>query len=286
MRRDRRRNVLAAARIAGWSAGWDTSSTHPTRRKSARRMNVCERTVSRHWRYLEARGYLVCTEPGTPVSRRPAGALARTWTLALPGNVTPSLFCSHRPAPTRVRACAKTDQTHEDRLPAGSFPASRPAQLPTAWPLGLTPQRKQQRRAAAAALQRECWPLRRIPVAALASLLRPVFAAGWIPADVLYALDRFPSGRPHLHSEAIRYPRRWLAHRLALWDGYPPRSAELAELAEAARAARARAPGRRAGSAPPPEWYRTRQAMASRAVQQRAVTPVEGQNRHNPDSGV
>jgi hypothetical protein len=267
MRRDRRRNVLAAARIAGWSAGWDTSSTHPTRRKTAEHMNVCGRTVTRHWRYLEGRGFLICTEPGTPVSRHPAGALARTWTLALPGNVTPSLSCSRRSAPTRP--CARDDdQTHEDRLPAGSFPASRPAQLPAAWPLGLTPQRRPQRQAAAAALQRECWPLRRIPVAALASLLRGVFDADrpWIPADVLYALDHFPSGRPHLHGEAIRYPRAWLAYRLALWDGHPPHSAELAERAEAARAARARAPGRQPGSAPPPEWHRAREAMRSRRV--------------------
>ena len=92
----------------------------------------------------------------------------------------------------------------------------------------------------AAALQRECWPLRRISVAALASLLRPLSMAGWIPADVLYAVDHFPSGRPHLHGEAIRYPRAWRAHRPALWDGHPLHSAERAE---AARAARARALG-------------------------------------------
>jgi len=52
-----------------------------------------------------------------------------------------------------------------------------------------------------------------------------VFDAGrpWIPADVLYALDHFPPGRLHLHGEAIRYPRAWLAYRLALWDGRPAR---------------------------------------------------------------
>jgi hypothetical protein len=63
--------------------------------------------------------------------------------------------------------------------------------------------------------------LRRIPVPALASLLRAVFGLGWTLADVLYAFGHFPSGRPHLHSEAIRYPRAWLTYRLALW-GWPP----------------------------------------------------------------
>src|SRR5262249_29258382 len=50
-------------------------------------------------------------------------------------------------------------------------------------------------------------------------LARPYFAAGYTPADVLYALDHDPSGRPYGYSAAVRHPAGWAAARLGRWLG-------------------------------------------------------------------
>src|ERR1019366_7752649 len=86
MRADRRRNVLAAARILGWTSRDGT--TRPTRSRTAARMGVTERTVSKLWRELERLGYLACVEQGTTAQYRPSwareeGNLARCWRLVL-----------------------------------------------------------------------------------------------------------------------------------------------------------------------------------------------------------
>src|ERR1039457_7463774 len=60
MRADRRRNVLSAARILGWTARDGTA--RPTRSRTAARMAVSTRTVSKLWRVLEQLGYLACVE--------------------------------------------------------------------------------------------------------------------------------------------------------------------------------------------------------------------------------
>ena len=96
MRADRRRNVLAAARILGWTSRDGT--TRPTRSRTAARMGVSTRTVSKLWRVLEQLGYLACTEAGTTAQYRPSwardeGNLARTWLLALPES-SPCPECS------------------------------------------------------------------------------------------------------------------------------------------------------------------------------------------------
>jgi hypothetical protein len=100
MRADRRRNVLAAARILGWTSRDGT--TRPTRPRTAARMGVTERTVTRVWGELSRLGYLHCTEPGTTAAYRSGwhrheGNLARTYTLVLPRtkeNVAPPVRAS------------------------------------------------------------------------------------------------------------------------------------------------------------------------------------------------
>ena len=87
MRADRRRNVLAAARILGWTSRDGT--TRPTRSRTAARMGTSERTVSKCWRWLEEHHYLQVTENGTSARYRACWHgeehnLARTWVLTLP----------------------------------------------------------------------------------------------------------------------------------------------------------------------------------------------------------
>jgi len=225
MRADRRRNLLHAARIAGWCADWDTLSTRPTRARTAQRTGSCQRTVSRHWRWLEQHGYLHCTGPGTTAAFRPPwrkGNLARTWTLTIPGpagsgdagNVTLTGVLEVQDSPSRAR---------EDH----------PA--PSRWPLGQSPHHRRDQLAACQALRRETLTLRRVSARMLRHLLRAFFATGYTPADILRSLDIRPDGTPHRHTDDIRCPAGWIRHRLTPWAGHPPHSAQLAHQAQVLR---------------------------------------------------
>ena len=260
MRADRRRNVLAAARILGWTSRDGT--TRPTRSRTAARMGTTERTVTRAWRDLERLGYLHCTEAGTTAAYRPGwhrheGNLARSWRLVLPRtkeNVTPPVV-DLEITPTRPR---------ETEISTGQPP----------WPLERQAHRRDEIRKAAESLRREHLVLRRISAPALASILRPWFTANsksksdreftgsWTPADVLWAIEHLPSGHLHRCGASVRHPRAWLAYRLAFWAGHPPHSAELAARAERHRARRV--PRRNPGTAPPAEWHEARAEIERR----------------------
>jgi hypothetical protein len=113
MRSDRRRNLLTVARVLGWAATGTT--TRPTRARTALRAGISERSVSKHWRWLEEAGWIHCTEQGTTADYRPSwardeGNLARTFTLTLP-ETSPRSLISER----KVRA-----------TPAAAFPQGNP----------------------------------------------------------------------------------------------------------------------------------------------------------------
>ena len=113
MRADRRRNVLAAARILGWTSR--DGATRPTRSRTAARMGVSTRTVSKLWRVLEQLGYLSCVEQGTSAQYRPSwareeGNLARCWRLVLPESSSRpgTSLVEVRKAPVTVRPQVKS----------------------------------------------------------------------------------------------------------------------------------------------------------------------------------
>jgi hypothetical protein len=258
LRSDAYANMLAVARAVGWSADWETLRSRPTIAHIMQVTNLSRRSCQRWTRWLELRGFLQVIEPGVTPRFRPGitpgdgNNLAREWLLVQPadpcGNLSgaPSLaldFQEDLPAPTRTR---------EDDFSTG----------PPPWPPGQRPHRRDEIRSAAESLRREHLVLRRISAPALASIARPWFVAGYSVADLLWALEHLPSGHLHRFGASVRFPRAWVAYRLAFWAGHPPHSAELAARAERHRARRV--PRRKTGTAPPPAWHQARAEMERR----------------------
>jgi hypothetical protein len=78
-----------------------------------------------------------------------------------------------------------------------------------------------------------------------AAITAPFGDAGWTAADILYAVDHYPGGRPHRATGSVRVPAALLRWRLSHWtysDGtpIPSRSQDRAERARAAREHRRR----------------------------------------------
>ena len=249
MRADRRRNVLAAARILGWTASGIT--TRPTRAKSAARMGVTERTVSKIWRVLEQLGWIACTEAGTTAQYRPSwhradGNLARTWVLTLPDKNGPRSGDQGRKVPHRIIGSGPALTSH--RTPENS---PRPGSLVEvrSTPATRNPQPKKLTDQGG---RRES-----------ARFLR----AGWLPRDVSYAAEHTPDGIPWAMDDPVRHPRAHFCWRLSRWLGpdgtpLPSRSqrqaaARVAVLTEVER----RRAERKTGTAPPQAWHEARAAM-------------------------
>lgn len=76
--------------------------------------------------------------------------------------------------------------------------------------------------------------LRQLSAEHLRHLYRVFWIAGWLPQDVLHALDHGSDGRQHRYSAEVRSPAGRVRWRLALWLGpdgtpLPSRSQQLAE---------------------------------------------------------
>jgi hypothetical protein len=222
MRADRRRNVLAAARILGWTASGIT--TRPTRAKSAARMGVTERTVSKIWRVLEDLGWITCTENGTSAQYRSSwhrdeGNLARTWLLTLPES---------SPCP----GCSEVD--------GRSTPATRNPQPKKLTNEGL--------RRESARFLRAGWLPRDV-----------AYAAEHTPGGVPWAMDD-PVRHPRAH---LRWRlSRWLGPDGIPLPSRSQRqaAARVAVLAEVER----RRAERKPGTAPPLAWHEARAEMERR----------------------
>lgn len=245
LRADARRNVLAIARVIGWSADPRTGRSRPTLARIMAASGLSRRTVQNWTRWLERRGLLDVLEVGTTPDYRPAllalgtGNLAREWRLtvhAVHGTCTPPVdldLVVEGPSQARVRETPEmARRSAPDSIPPPSHPPAQVAQ----WPSGQTLQRRRERLAAAEALRRDLPVLRRMSARAVRSAIRSYFGAGWTVADVKHALDHRPDGSPHTLTTAVHSPASWLAWRLGLWrsaDGavLPPHSAGLAERA-------------------------------------------------------
>lgn len=174
----------------------------------------------RLWRVLEGAGFLGVAEPGRTADYLPLvdgerGNLARCYVLCTPVNVSPPV--PHVVGFDPLRAGAR-EQTDSDAS-GGSLPQPSAVQgANSSWPLDAKPRQGRERLAACEALRRTSVILRRISAPMLRHLLRAHFAAGWSPADVLWALDHLPSGHRHLNTDDVRIPGRWLTWRLAPWS--------------------------------------------------------------------
>jgi hypothetical protein len=253
MRRDRRRNVLAAARILGWTSRDGT--TRPTRSRAAARMGVTERTVSKLWRVLEELGYLSCVEQGTTAQYRPSwareeGNLARCWRLVLPEKNGPRSGDQGRKVPHRIIGPGPALASH--RTPENSPRREVKTSCCKEDPSAGFPQPK---KLTGEGGRRES-----------ARFLR----AGWLPRDVSYAAEHTPDGIPWAMDDPVRHPRAHFRWRLSRWLGpdgtpLPSRSqrqaaARVAVLAEVER----RRAERKAGTVPPLAWHLARAAMSAR----------------------
>ena len=234
---------------------------------------LSRRCVQNWLRWLEDRGLVDVLEPGTTPQFRPGAwaaegrNLAREWQLTDPSvdlSCTPPSEGFNEGSPTRTRAKSEPESAASGG--SASRPSPWPAQ-PPAWPLEQKPHRRAERLEAARTLRQVSPVLRRLSAPRLASELRPWFAAGYSPADVLYAVDYRPDGSANLNTDAVRVPVRWLTYRLGMWLGpdgsrQRPRSAVLEQVAaevrarvdadhrdrETARAARAARPDRHAAA--------------------------------------
>jgi hypothetical protein len=246
LRADARRNLLAVARVIGWSADKHTGRSRPTLARIMAATRLSRRCVQMWCRWLEAHGLLAVLEQGATPQYRPAlyalgkGPQAREWRLsASPGDgtCTPPLVLDLDGSPTRARA---RDTGMDGRSAADSPAAPSPPRV-AHFPLNQNPQRRSEALAAAEQLRRDLPVLRRMSVRAVRSAVREFFRAGWTVAEIERAWDVRPDGSRHIRTDAIRTPNRWVAWRLGLWrsaDGtpLPPHSAELAAQADRHRA--------------------------------------------------
>jgi hypothetical protein len=251
LRADARRNVLAIARVIGWSADPRTGRSRPTLARIMAATGLCRRTVQNWTRWLERRGLLDVLEPGTTPDYRPAllalgtGNLAREWRLTIPAvqrTCTPPVDLDLERTSSAGGRARETPETARRCAPDSTPPPSPVVPQAIPWPPDQNPQRRRDRLAAAETLRRDLPVLRRMSAVAVRSALRPHFAAGWTPADVRHALDHLPDGSPHIRTTEVHSPASWLAYRLSLWrspDGavLKPHSAELAARAASHQAA-------------------------------------------------
>jgi hypothetical protein len=283
LRADAARNAAHLAELIAAHADGRTLRARPTMGRLVDLSGLSRRTCQTWCRFLERAGFLAVLEHGVTPRFAPDrlsgedGNLAREWALTLPGR---ALSCAPSLPPTASKPFAgareaepggSDGQGQGDRRSAPGSPAIGPPHRPgqaREWPLGTTPQRRADRLTAVQALQRGHMVLARLSSRRLRSIARPWFAAGWTPADLLYALDWAPDGQPHRFAGRVRDPAGWLGHRLGFWldssgQPGPPRSAGLAASAAVHRAELGRAAtGRAAARATRSADYAARAAEA------------------------
>lgn len=243
MRSDRRRNLIRVVELIGKSWHPLTRVSTPGHDVIAAALGVSRKTVERLIADLierriihrSGRGEKRIMPDGTTVFLRAEYVLLRAQVLV--SRVVCARceigFRPSNPEAVLCRACAIVVERKKARAQAG------------AWNLSRVPRSKRERHQAAAAMQEHTsasgW-LAGASAAAVASVCRPFWVAGWTPGDVLHAIEWRPDG-------AWTYDSRpndvagWLRHRLTYWvgsDGRPRASRSQRERAERERAAAAR----------------------------------------------
>jgi hypothetical protein len=214
LRADFRANVCEVWRILVRHASWSDRTTRPTRARVCEQAAVSESTWKRARRWLESAGYLGTVTPGTTALMHGAAAVAdldarndaAVYVLATPKRPAappPASRSAITGPPTRSRRDLVPVPAREARSRAQEQhrPASRPGSL------------------SAVARQLRIGPGKGITEGWGAWLARPFEAAAWSGADMRYAIDHQPDGRPHRHRLAgVHSPVGWLRWRLGLWQ--------------------------------------------------------------------
>jgi hypothetical protein len=304
-RADRRRHWEAMFRGLAAYMDWDTRTTRPTWARLAAMASsglepLHRSTVARCLRWLADRGYLGVVESGSTPDFRPGilrrendGNLAAVYVLTTHGrnelkrtdvaptaktvqneNATPSVSRRDLEGPrTRAREGAEIKiKGGEDPAPPGLPLLPRGGRAPAA---ADRPEKRSDGEGLARSLQDLAAVFRGLSPAHVAHLARAQLAAGWTPADVVYALDHQPGGRPWGFTATIRHPAGWARARLAAWlepDGTARASASQVRAAAAARN-RAEAAARRDQAA---ELAATRVDPAGPAAKARAMLAARG----------
>ena len=243
MRADRRRNLIRVVELIGKSWHPLTRVSTPGHDVIAAALGVSRKTVERliadlidrRIIYRSGGGRRKVLPDGSTLFLRAEYMMLRAQVLAA-RVVCARCEIGFRPSsPDDVlcRACVVVVERKKARAEAG------------AWNLSQVPRSKRERHQAAAAMQEHTsasgW-LAGASAAAVASVCRRFWAAGWTPGDVLHAIEWRPDG-------AWTYDSRpndvagWLRHRLTYWvgsDGRPRASRSQRERAARERAAAAR----------------------------------------------
>jgi hypothetical protein len=238
-RADATRNITHLAELVAAYSDGRTMRSRPGMALLQELSGLGRATCQRWLRWLERSGALLVVEGGTTPQfapdrlRRGDPNLAREWHLILPSLLSEAPPPPEAYAPSRAHAnCAPATgegQVMEDRrsAPGSALTPPRWPAPASDWQLGKTPQRRREALTAVQALQRHHMVLRRLSARRLRSIVRPWFRSGWLPCDVLWALDRTPDGPAHWHADRVRDPASWLEHRLGFWldsGGQPVRS--------------------------------------------------------------
>ncbi|MGH3236855.1 MAG: hypothetical protein ACRDOH_27090, partial [Streptosporangiaceae bacterium] len=237
---------------------------HDERGRRRGGIGISESTFKRCRRWWQARGYVAIVRPGwTPALRamalvspedrnerqvlvlclpreKPAGPAPKS-ARALTGPLSSSRREPDKaPRAREARPKIKPGKPGADRASRGLPVLPRRGEAP----LAAVPENRSEALAAARAMQERIGALRRLSAEHLRHLARPFHAAGWLPRDVLRAIDYEPGGRQHGYSAGIRSPAGWVRARLAAWLGpdgapLPSHRQQLAAAAERHRARQA-----------------------------------------------
>ena len=277
-RTDKQRHWTAIIRGLAAYMDWSTRCTRPTwdllaqwgaahgrpRRGRGIVRRLHKSTVARCLRWLAARGYLGVVESGSTPDFRPMalrtaadGNLAAVYVLTTHGRntmnragvprvdagqsgiATPSVSRRVIEGPrTHAREPGGTKIKGDDDRPPGGLPLLPRDGAPPA--AAGRPEKRIEGERAARLVQDLAAVLGGLSPAHVAHLARPQLAAGWTPADVVYALDHQPGGRPYGFTATVRHPAAWARARLAAWldpGGVPLASASQVRAAAAAATA-------------------------------------------------
>lgn len=256
LRADRLARTRAIWRALVLRAEWHTMTYCGTWDVLAAEAGVSRSTVARAVRWLRGAGLLGVVHTGASVAAIGGDTnRAPTYVLCVPA------VCDVSPArgpvdeidtPPRsgrsVRIQNARGNVDQDPAPLRGLDNPAPTtRRPPETIMSVQPVTRRARLDAADALRWHSLALRGMSARMLRHVLRDVFAAGWSPRDVLYALDHRPDGRPWTYTTSPRVAAAWARHRLAAWrdpagDVLPSRSQRArveADRVWAARAARA-----------------------------------------------
>lgn len=237
LRADRRATILAVADVVAFCADWTSMTSRPTWALLGARTGRSRATVARALATLREAGLLGVVATGRSAGYGPMAlggqAEAAVYVLAVRSTLrlvdqagdeheTPTRAAGSYPPPGArgVRETAMTEPLRGPTLGAAARPSVlTPRRQEPLWPGSATARRKDERRSAAAELQRRSFPLRRTSTAWIAATTREFMLAGWTVNDVLAAIDHRPDGSAWAHDGAtgVQQVGRWLAHRLTAW---------------------------------------------------------------------